>query len=100
MYTRSIDVKRHEVFLPEHEAIQVDCSSLLPYVFYAETLNESWLEEEPFTGRIYNFDRSLVETLFSKAQEEKARLEQLAQEEEERLAQLAQEETNEVTEEV
>lgn len=72
-YSRQLDVGLNLAFFNpnDHEQnIHIDCSALVEQniKFVCEQNGVMWVEHDPFTGRVYEFDRDLVESLFEQAQ--------------------------------
>jgi hypothetical protein len=73
-FSRFIEVDINLVFFdPEDDSrsITIDCSSLKQknIKFVCEEDGVMWIEEKPFTGRVYDFDRAEVDDLFQRAED-------------------------------
>lgn len=73
-YSRQIEVGQNLVFFnPENQdhIINIDCSVLAEQniAFVCEENGIMWIEHKPFDGRVYEFDKEQIESLFTAAQE-------------------------------
>lgn len=56
------------VFLTDNRAVKEDCSSVndVKYIYYGE--DDKWVEYEPFTGKVKDYDWDKVDAIFQKVE--------------------------------
>jgi hypothetical protein len=70
-YSRLIEVEADTVYFDNEHGVAVDCSYFKErgIKFVCEEDGVMWVENKPFTGRVYEFDREYVEQVFTSAEE-------------------------------
>jgi hypothetical protein len=70
-YSRLIEVDVNTVYFDDEHGVSVDCSYFKErgIKFVCEEDGVMWVENKPFTGRVYEFDREYVEQVFKSAEE-------------------------------
>lgn len=68
--TKQIIPEKNLVFIDEDRPITVDCRALDPKIaFVGMEGDQKWVEFKPFTGRVTDYDFTLIDALFAAAEE-------------------------------